>query len=547
MGVDRSIDITADQRKTILSLLERYLPNTQAWAYGSRVCWSSRPASDLDMVVFATPEQDRQVANLREAFEESNLPFRVDLFVWDEVPVEFQNQMIVEHVTLANQEPRHFASRWPRTTLGELIDIRHGFAFEGKFIHDEPHNDILLTPGNFSIGGGFKGEKLKYYTGFVPREFILNGGDVIVSMTDLSKQSDTLGYPAVVPARHDERRYLHNQRLGKVLLKSPSEVDIRYIYYVMCSSEYRNEVLASATGTTVKHTSPDRIKRHSLRLPPLSEQRVIAHILGTLDDKIVLNRRMNETLEAMARALFKSWFVDYDPVRAKIQGSDIGLPKHIADLFPDRLVDPEVGEMPEGWQFGTLYDVAFLNPESWSAKHSPENVVYVDLANTKWGYIESVQNFPWDEAPSRARRVLRKGDTVIATVRPGNGSFALIGEDGLTGSTDFAVLRPREATDRGLVWCAATSSGNIDRLAHLADGGANPAVRPDEIGSTPLPLANPDIRLAFSRLANPLLDKSNGNKRASRELANLRDRLLPRLISGEIHLHDAERVAEAVS
>ena len=212
------------------------------------------------------------------------------------------------------------ALEWTETNLGELIDIRHGFAFKGQFIHDEPNGDVLLTPGNFAIGGGFKGDKLKYYDGAVPEEFILHKGDLIVTMTDLSKQSDTLGYPAFVPACTDGRRYLHNQRLGKISLKEIAATDARYIYYAMCSTEYRDEVLASATGTTVKHTSPDRIKRFRFSLPPLSEQRAIAYILGTLDDKIELNRRMNETLEAMARALFKSWFVDFDPVRAKMEG-----------------------------------------------------------------------------------------------------------------------------------------------------------------------------------------------------------------------------------
>ena len=174
-------------------------------------------------------------------------------------------------------------------------------------------------------------------------------------MTDLSKQSDTLDYPALVPANAEGRRYLHNQRLGKILPKGDGEICTKYIYYVMCSTEYRHEVLASATGTTVKHTSPDRIKQYRLSLPPLTEQRAIAHVLGTLDDKIELNRRMNETLEEMARALFKSWFVDFEPVRAKMEGrwrrgeSLPGLPAEHYDLFPARLVESELGEIPEGW------------------------------------------------------------------------------------------------------------------------------------------------------------------------------------------------------
>ena len=209
------------------------------------------------------------------------------------------------------------AGEWRYTTLGDLIDIKHGFAFEGRFIHEEPRGDVLLTPGNFALRGGFKGDKFKYYEGPISEEFVLRKGDLLVTMTDLSKQSDTLGYPALVPTCPEGKRFLHNQRLGKISLREPTKTDVKYIYYVLCGSEYRHEVLASITGTTVRHTSPDRIKQFRFLLPPLPEQRAIAHILGTLDDKIALNRRMNETLEAMARALFKDWFVDFGPTRAK--------------------------------------------------------------------------------------------------------------------------------------------------------------------------------------------------------------------------------------
>ena len=252
------------------------------------------------------------------------------------------------------------AGEWRNVTLEDLIDIRHGYAFKGKFIHDEPQGDLLLTPGNFAIGGGFKHDKFKYYEGPVEEEYVLQKGDLLVTMTDLSKQSDTLGYPALVPASRDGRRYLHNQRLGKVVPKGTGELHIGFLYYLLCSANYRHEVLASATGTTVKHTSPDRIRRYRFSLPPLSEQRANAHVLGTLDDKIELNRRMNETLEAMARALFKSWFVEFEPVRAKMDGrwrpgeSLPGLPADLYAMFPDRLVDSELGEIPEGWEVRAL-------------------------------------------------------------------------------------------------------------------------------------------------------------------------------------------------
>ena len=247
---------------------------------------------------------------------------------------------------------------WQEVALGDLIEISHGYAFKGQFIHDAPdgHDDILLTPGNFAIGGGFKDGKFKYYNGSIPDEYVLLKDDLIVTMTDLSKTSDTLGYPALVPDRTDGRRYLHNQRLGKVNISNSNAVDRRYLFYIMCGHGYRNEILASSTGTTVKHTSPERIKQYRSRLPPMPDQQAIAHVLGTLDDKIELNRRMNRTLGEMARAIFQDWFVDFGPTRAKMEGQEPYLPAELWDLFPDELVDSELGEIPEGWEWKTVKD-----------------------------------------------------------------------------------------------------------------------------------------------------------------------------------------------
>ena len=248
--------------------------------------------------------------------------------------------------------------------------------------------------------------------------------------------------------------------------------------------------------------------------PSLPEQRAIASVLGALDDKIELNRRMSETLEAIARALFRSWFVDFDPVRAK------------------------------GWQIATLGDLASLNPESWSKHTRPEVIEYLDLSNTKWGRIEGVIRYERDAAPSRAQRVLRPRDTIVGTVRPGNGSYAFISRDGLTGSTGFAVLRPTKPIYSQFVYLAATDPENIEKLSHLADGGAYPAVRPDVVAETPVIRPSDDVLDSFSKIAAPLLDRIAVSEDQSRTLAALRDTLLPKLISGELRVGDADRLVE---
>ena len=353
-----------------------------------------------------------------------------------------------------------------------------------------------------------------------------------------------LGEPAYISRNVD---WCLGQRLFGIRSKK-GRLHGRFLFYALQFEEVRNDLLSRATGTTAQGIRQSELRRVQIPLPSLDDQRAIAHILGTLDDKIELNRRMNETLEAMARALFKSWFVDFDPVRAKTEGrpstgsgqATPSLPRHLANLFPDSFEDSELGEIPKGWEVATLADFSSLNPEAWSKATRPKAIRYVDLSNTKWGRIEAVVSYAHHEAPSRAQRVLRVRDTIVGTVRPGNGSYALIFEEGLTASTGFAVLRPAKAEYAEFVYLAATSGDSTEALSHLADGAAYPAVRPEVVAATPVVRPSDDLLERFSRVSGPLLGKIAENERQSRTLAALRDGLLPKLISGELRVNDAE-------
>lgn len=286
------------------------------------------------------------------------------------------------------------------------------------------------------------------------------------------------------------------------------------------------------------------VKAFHLCAPVRKEQDAIVAVLGSLDDKIDLNRRMNETLEAMARAIFKDWFVDFGPTQAKIEGRVAYLAPEIWTLFPDKVDDEE---KPKGWVTGSLAKIATLNPESWTRATYPRQIEYVDLSNTKWGTIESTEALSRETAPSRAQRVLRIGDTIVGTVRPGNGSYAYVGRDGLTGSTGFAVLRPQRVEFREICYLASTSSETIERLSHLADGGAYPAVRPEVVLATEIPGFTDAVIDVFSRISRPLISRIEANKRESLTLTQTRDLLLPKLMSGEIRIRDAEKIVEAAA
>jgi len=320
----------------------------------------------------------------------------------------------------------------------------------------------------------------------------------------------------------------------------PTKADPLFLFYFFNSPLGLHHLDTIRRQVAIAGITGSDLAKLEIPIPLLPEQRVIAHILGTLDDKIELNRRTSETLEAMARALFKSWFVDFDPVRAKAEGRDPGLPQPLADLFPARLVDSELGEIPEGWEVGSLADLALLNPEVWTKETRPAELHYVDLSNTKWGRIEAFTPYDATGAPSRAQRVLRPADTIIGTVRPGNGSYAFISESGLTGSTGFAVLRPRTARCAEFVYLTSTAPDNIDILAHLADGAAYPAVRADVVAATPIVRPDDEVLARFSGVTGPPLAKIAQAERESRTLGVLRDALLPKLISGDLRVRAAE-------
>ncbi|HAG7972207.1 TPA: restriction endonuclease subunit S, partial [Escherichia coli] len=233
--------------------------------------------------------------------------------------------------------------------------------------------------------------------------------------------------------------------------------------------------------------------------PSLNVQDLIVKSLKAFDDKITTLSSMNQTLEQMSQTLFKSWFVDFDPVidnaldagnpipealqtRAKLRqkvrnSADFKpLPAEIRSLFPSEFEETELGWVPKGWKEGTLPEIAFINSTSWTNKNQPDYINYVDLSNAKDGRIYSIEKLSFNDAPSRARRILKKDDLIFGLVRPANRSFAYVHVDGLTGSTGFAVIRAQKTIYKNFIYYFVTYDKNIEELARIADGGAYPAI-----------------------------------------------------------------------
>ena len=270
-----------------------------------------------------------------------------------------------------------------------------------------------------------------------------------------------------------------------------------------------------------------------------NEQRAIAHILGTLDDKIELNRRMNETLEAMARALFKDWFVDFGPVRAKMEGRDTGLPKHLADLFPDRLVDSELGGIPEGWEVGVLRNVLRQRVERCLASEETASLPYVPIDCISPRSLFLAKSKPGEEAKSSLTKFYT-GDLIFGAMRPYYHKVCIAPFYGTTRTTAF-VLYPNRKHDFAFATLLLHDPDTIDFATRNSTGSTIPyAVWVDSLEAMTTIIPTSGVLKAFNDTVQPFLMRIPQSYYETRTLTALRDTLLPKLISGELRVMAAD-------
>ena len=335
-----------------------------------------------------------------------------------------------------------------------------------------------------------------------------------------------------------------NQQINSVI--PGDRVDPRFLYYVF--TQLGTELQSAGGGGSVYiNVSKSRFSDVEVALPRLSEQRRIAHVLGTLDDKIELNRRVNETLEEMARAIFKDWFVDFGPVRAKMEGRDAYLPEEIWRLFPDRLVESELGEVPEGWGVKRLGEVCEINPRRSLKKGAVAPYLAMSNMPTKGHSPVNVVDRPFGSGMR-----YKNGDTLVARITPclENGKTAYVDflNDGQIGwgSTEYIVMRPDPPIPTWFAYCLARGGDFRDFAVHNMSGtSGRQRVSGDAISSyrlaVPVELGIPE---AFGRLVEQLFVQAFQNSRQSRTLVDHRDAMLPRLVSGKVKTQDTDKMVK---
>lgn len=431
------------------------------------------------------------------------------------------------------------AGEWIESTIGDVADVIGGSTPSTKEAANFDGDIPWLTPKDLS------GPHPRYVErgerSLSERGLRSCSAQLLPTNSVLLSSRAPIGYVAIAA-----NPIATNQGFRSLVVKP--EFHHEFLYYWLAANV--DELERHASGSTFKELSGSSLKKIRIRLPACrDEQRAIAHILGSLDDKIELNRRMSETLEAMARVLFKSWFVDFDPVRAKAEGRDPGLPQPLADLFPARLVDSELDETPEGWEVKRLPDLLEVNPKR--ALRKGDVAPYLDMANmpTRGHTPDSVIDRPFG---SGMRFV--NGDTLVARITPclENGKTAYVdflntGQVGW-GSTEYIVLRPKEPLPTEFGYCLARSENfreyAIQRMTGSSGRQRVPAASLDHLL---LPAAPEPIAKAFGSAVAPMLARASEAAMESRTLAALRDTLLPELVSGELRLEDVERFLTRVA
>jgi type I restriction enzyme S subunit len=332
------------------------------------------------------------------------------------------------------------------------------------------------------------------------------------------------------------------------LTVDPSVVDPIFVFYFFRSATGRHELLknASTVGTPGIGQPLASLKAIMIPVPPLAEQHAIAHMLGTLDDKIELNRRMNETLEAMARVLFKSWFVDFDPVRAKAEGRDPGLPRLLADLFPDAVEDSEFGMIPRGWCVGKIGDLVSLVREQVNPLETPDKLfAHFSIPAFDDGQRPKIER---GEEIKSTKFVVPLGAVLLSKLNPEIERVWLVDpqQDELSiCSTEFLVLQPKAPFTRGYVYCLLRSPAFRRGIESLVTGTSKSHQRAQAATVLSLDIVLPPPRVArsFDSVIAGLLERTLVSRRESQTLSALRDTLLPKLISGEVRVKDAEKIA----
>ncbi len=429
------LDLLPRHREQVEALLQEHVPDAEVWAYGSRVNGQSHDVSDLDLVLRGPNLEEinaSQLADLNEAFTESDIPYLVNTHDWARLPASFHQEIKRNNVIVIKRGAKSFLSTYELRIRSDSIESgslyrpyfpghwdKHSLYSLAEWVNGIPFKKIQFKDGGkpvikiAEIKNGIT-EQTKFTHDEFDESVYVRSGDMLFSW---SGQPET----SIGAFRWYGPEGWLNQHIFRV---TPNpKLDYRFFYYLL---EYLKpnfvEIARNKQTTGLGHVTKRDLRDLEVAVPSLQVQAAIASILGTLDDKIELNRRMGQTLEELAKALFTSWFIDFDPVQVKMEsrwlpGQSLpGLSSEYYDLFPNVLVDNELNRIPEGWEICSLDDLGTFRNGLALQKYRPDvddecPLPVIKIAQLRSGKTDSKE---WASSKITPECILYDGDIVFS-------------------------------------------------------------------------------------------------------------------------------------
>jgi type I restriction enzyme, S subunit len=528
--MSQPVDLRPDHLKIVHDILSECLPaGVFVRVFGSRAKWTAKTHSDLDLALRGKERlPETVVAELAEAFSESDLPFNVDVVDWHGVSPSFQS--------VIDRDGRPLG--WMQAPLEQCLDAL--IDYRGKSPPKSPDGIPVLSAKVVKTDGLVQPIEQKiapdFYATWMTRGFPQPGDVVMTTEAPLGE---------VIQLDDETARYALGQRIVCMRGKA-GHLDNRFLRYRLISPEQQKILKQYQTGTTVLGISQKSLRQMPISFPAYREQKRIGDLLGTLDDKIELNRRMNEMLEAQARALFRDWFVDFGPVKARMAGAAPYLAPDLWSLFPDHFGDDGV---PEGWRTFRVDELAHHHTRTLTPMNAPS---------------ELFEHFSLPAFDSGQQPVLEPGAGIKSnkTIVP-EGAILLSklnpeiprvwwpnarGEHRQIASTEFLTFTPIEGFPQCLLYSLFSDDAFRQRLEGMVTGTSksHQRVNPKALRALDALVGEERIISAFGQLCSPVMAKVLANRAEVMTLSHARDLLLPKLMSGEIRVGEAERQLEDV-
>ena len=504
----RPVDAAPADLETVRRILREHAPGLEARAFGSRVSWAARETSDLDLVLMTNePLGAARMAVLRSAFTDSRLPFRVDVVDWAGVSDSFRKVIESEYVTLIGKGEQRSGEGRTTMTLGRFAPLAYGKGLKSDVRNPSGHVPVFGSNGQ--VGWHDKA--------------LTDGPTVIVG------RKGTVGSVHYSPEPCwpiDTTFFISGRDTGLM----------RFKYYALSTLGLET----MNTDSAVPGLNRNAFHAREIRTPPIPEQRAVARVLGVLDDKIEANRRMSATLEGLAQAAFKDWFVDFGPVRAKAAGRAPWLPDPLWSLFPDRLVDSELGQIPEGWEVGRFGDLSCKPQYGYTASASadpvgPKFLRITDINKKNWINWETVPYCDIGHDDIK-KYLLVEGDILIARMAdPGHGVMIEESRNAVFASYLIRFRPLQRYYGRYLqYWLRSRSYWSLVRAR--STGTTRVSLNAKILSDFLLVMPSSEILEPFSRLTDDLRSRVVTNTLEEQSLGAMRDALLPKLISGEVRV-----------